>query len=53
MTDGQIVAVVESMKMQMELQAPHAGLVEQVHGQPGQDVGQGEALVVVRTDRVL
>ena len=46
---GQVVAVVESMKMQMELRSAKAGIVDTVHRLPGQDVGQGEALVTVRT----
>ena len=45
----QPVAVVESMKMQMELRAPEAGVVEQVHGPAGRQVSQGEELVVLRT----
>ena len=46
---GQVVAVVESMKMQMELKAPEGGLVEAVHGPPHRDVRRGEELVVLRT----
>jgi biotin carboxyl carrier protein len=46
----QPVAIVESMKMQMELKAPTAGTVEQVHGPAGRTVCQGEELVVLRTD---
>jgi biotin carboxyl carrier protein len=46
---GQIVAVVESMKMKMELKAPQAGVVEGVHATPEQDVDQGEQLVTIRT----
>jgi biotin carboxyl carrier protein len=45
---GQVVAVVESMKMQMELKAPEGGVVEAVHGLAQRDVGQGEALVTLR-----
>lgn len=45
---GQTVAIVESMKMQMELKAPRAGLVESVHGPTGRTVTQGEELVVLR-----
>lgn len=45
---GQVVAVVESMKMQMELKAPQAGIVEVVHESPGQDVSQGQELVTLR-----
>ncbi len=42
------VAIVESMKMQMELRAPQSGVVEQVHGPVGRQVSQGEDLVVLR-----
>jgi biotin carboxyl carrier protein len=45
---GQVVAVVESMKMQMELKSPREGLVVEVHGPRGRDVVQGEALVTVK-----
>ena len=44
----QVVAVVESMKMQMRLTSPQCGVVEMVHGLPGQDVGQGDKLVTLR-----
>ena len=44
----QPVAIVESMKMQMEIKAPQAGVVEEVYGPPGRTVGQGEELVVLR-----
>ncbi len=46
---GQVIAVVESMKMQMELKALEAGVIEAIEGVPGQDVGQGEKLVTIRT----
>jgi biotin carboxyl carrier protein len=46
---GQVVAVVESMKMQMELRSAGPGIVDRVHRSPGQDVGQGEALVTIGT----
>lgn len=46
---GQVVAVVESMKMQMEIKSPQAGVVEAVHGPPERDIGQGEGLVTIRT----
>jgi biotin carboxyl carrier protein len=44
----QPVAIVESMKMQMEIKTPQAGVVQEVHGPPGRRVGQGEELVVLR-----
>jgi len=43
------VAVVESMKMQMDLRAPQSGVVEQVHGPAGRKVSQGEDLVILQT----
>ncbi len=45
---GQVVAVVESMKMQMELKAPCSGVVTRVHGPPGRDISQGEELAIIR-----
>jgi biotin carboxyl carrier protein len=45
---GQTVAIVESMKMQMQLKAPRAGVVEAVHGQAGRTVEQEEELVLLR-----
>jgi biotin carboxyl carrier protein len=45
---GQTVAIVESMKMQMELKAPRNGVVQSVHGPPGRAVTQGEELVALR-----
>lgn len=44
----QVLAVVESMKMKMDLKAPEAGVVESVQGPPGRDVVQGEELVSIR-----
>jgi biotin carboxyl carrier protein len=43
----QVVAVVESMKMQMQLRTPLAGVVSAVNGPAGRDVERGEELVVV------
>jgi biotin carboxyl carrier protein len=47
---GQIVAVVESMKMQMELRAPQPGQVTRMQGPAGRNVDQGEELVVLQTE---
>jgi biotin carboxyl carrier protein len=44
---GQVVAVVESMKMHMALKSPHDGWVQGVHGPPGRDVTQDEELVIL------
>lgn len=46
---GQVMAVLESMKMQMQIRAPHGGIVERIHKPPGSDVGQGDALVTVQS----
>lgn len=43
----QVVAVVESMKMQMELRAPAAGVVAMVSGPAGREVSRGEELVIL------
>jgi biotin carboxyl carrier protein len=47
---GQVVAVLESMKMRMEIKAPRAGVVEAVYGPPERDVSQGEELIVLRAE---
>ena len=46
---GQVVAILESMKMRIELKAPDAGTVEAVHGPAERDVRQGEELVIIQT----
>ena len=46
----QVVAAVESMKMQMELRAPWRGVVVEVRGPPGRAVRQGEELVSLRAE---
>jgi biotin carboxyl carrier protein len=47
---GQTLAIVESMKMQMELRAPQSGVVSRIEGPPGRSVDQGEELVVLQTE---
>jgi biotin carboxyl carrier protein len=42
---GQVVAVVEAMKMENEVQALHAGTVAAVHVQTGQGVQAGQTLI--------
>ncbi len=44
---GEVVAVLESMKMNLELRAPWDGVVQALHKAPGAEVGQGEALAVI------
>jgi len=45
--EGDRVAVLESMKMHLELRAPRSGIVRAVHISPGAEVAQGEVLVIV------
>ncbi|MBI3997881.1 MAG: acetyl-CoA carboxylase biotin carboxyl carrier protein subunit [Armatimonadetes bacterium] len=45
---GAAVAIVEAMKMQMEVPAPAAGRVEEIRVRPGQEVAGGQVLVVIR-----
>ena len=47
---GQVVAILESMKMNLELHAPWGGVVQALPGTPGADVAQGEVLVVIGPD---
>ncbi|MFQ6101611.1 MAG: biotin/lipoyl-containing protein [Anaerolineae bacterium] len=48
---GEVVAVLESMKMNLELHAPWGGVVQAVHGTPGTDVAQGEILAVIGAEQ--
>ncbi|HEY9683900.1 MAG TPA: biotin/lipoyl-containing protein [Oculatellaceae cyanobacterium] len=45
--DGQEIAILESMKMQMPVQADHSGKVVQVKVSSGDFVNEGDALLVV------
>jgi biotin carboxyl carrier protein len=45
---GQILAVVESMKMKMELRAPQAAIVDGICGPAQREVSQGEELLTLR-----
>ena len=47
MAAGQTVLVLEAMKMQHTVTAPHAGTVTQLSVQPGAQVAANEVLVVV------
>lgn len=47
--EGAVVAVLESMKMHLELRSPGAGRVASLPGQPGQEVGQGDVVAVIET----
>ena len=47
MDDGQRIAVLEAMKMEMRLSAPHDGVVKAVHCREGDVVERGKVLVEV------
>ncbi|HEY67268.1 MAG TPA: hypothetical protein G4N97_03250 [Thermoflexia bacterium] len=47
---GEVVAVLESMKMNLELRAPRDGVVQALHRSPGAEVDQGEILAVIGPD---
>ena len=44
---GQPVLVLEAMKMQHTVSAPHAGVVTEIDVKPGAQVAAGEVLAVV------
>ncbi|NQT47773.1 MAG: sodium-extruding oxaloacetate decarboxylase subunit alpha [Chloroflexi bacterium] len=45
--EGDVVAVIEAMKMQNDIHAPHSGVVKEVSVQGGDMVGSGDILMVV------
>lgn len=47
---GEIVAVLESMKMNLELRTPWDGVVQALHTTPGTEVRQGDVLAVIGPD---
>jgi biotin carboxyl carrier protein len=49
---GQVVAIVESMKMKMELKTAQAGRVETLYGPAGRSVDQGEELVILAPEQL-
>ena len=45
--EGQVCVILESMKMEMPVEAPSAGKVEKVHVAEGQAVNEGDVLVTL------
>jgi len=45
---GDILMLLESMKMQIEVRAPSAGTVVEIHAGQGQEVGAGQLLMTLR-----
>jgi acetyl-CoA carboxylase biotin carboxyl carrier protein len=44
---GEVLVILESMKMEMPVEAPDAGTVKEIRCQPGQPVNEGDVLVVL------
>jgi acetyl-CoA carboxylase biotin carboxyl carrier protein len=46
-TEGQTCVILESMKMEMPVEAPEGGKVEKIHCKEGQAVSEGDVLVTL------
>ncbi len=46
-TEGQTLVILESMKMEMPLEAPEDGVVEKIHVAEAQAVNEGDVLVTL------
>jgi acetyl-CoA carboxylase biotin carboxyl carrier protein len=46
-TEGQVCVILESMKMEMPVEAPRAGTIDEVLVKEGQPVNEGDALVTL------
>jgi acetyl-CoA carboxylase biotin carboxyl carrier protein len=44
---GEVLVILESMKMEMPVEAPEAGTVKEIRCQPNQPVNEGDVLVVL------
>jgi acetyl-CoA carboxylase biotin carboxyl carrier protein len=44
---GDVLVILESMKMEMPVEAPEAGTVKELRCQPSQPVNEGDVLVVL------
>ena len=45
--EGDVICILEAMKMENELKSPQAGVVKKLHVQPGQDVVRGAVLAEI------
>ena len=46
-TAGEVLVILESMKMEMPIEAPEPGTVKEIRCQPSQPVNEGDVLVVL------
>jgi acetyl-CoA carboxylase biotin carboxyl carrier protein len=46
-SEGQVCVILESMKMEMPLEAPRAGTVEKIHVSEGQAIAEGDAVLTL------
>ena len=46
--EGDVVAILESMKMEMPVESDDAGTVEKIHVKEGQPVKEGDLLVTLK-----
>ena len=44
-SEGQVCVILESMKMEMPVEAPASGTVTRIHGAEGQAVNEGDVLL--------
>ena len=44
---GDVLVILESMKMEMPVEAPDAGTVKEIRCQPNQPVNEGDVVVVL------
>jgi acetyl-CoA carboxylase biotin carboxyl carrier protein len=45
--EGQVCVILESMKMEMPIEAPSSGRVEKIHAVEGQAVNEGDVLITI------
>ena len=47
--EGAIIAIIEAMKMENEITAHKAGVIEELPIEPGQSVSAGDTLAVIKS----